>query len=95
MVPGRIAVLAAGAKRGKIGRHSAVWYAVTRADAPTKGGPVEEERERVKAGMADEADVEAHKHKAGIAEGSEAPDQETGRRESDEPDVEAHKFKAG
>jgi hypothetical protein len=48
--------------------------------------------------MADEAaeaDVEAHKHKAGIAEGSEAPDQETGRRESDEPDVEAHKFKAG
>jgi hypothetical protein len=91
-------VLAAGEKRGKIRRHSAVWYAVTRADAPTKGGPVEEEREKVKAGTADAAaaaDVEAHKHKAGIAEGSEAPDQETGRRESDEPDVEAHKFKAG
>jgi hypothetical protein len=91
-------VLAAGEKRGKIRRYSAVRYAVTRADAPTKGGPVEEEREKVKAGTADAAaaaDVEAHRNKAGIAEGSEAPDQAAGRRESDEPDVEAHRFKAG
>ena len=56
---------------------------------------MEEERDKVKADVTDDSDVEAHKHKAGIAEGSEAPDQAAGRRESDEPDVEAHKFKAG
>jgi hypothetical protein len=68
----------------------------TRAQAPTKGGPVEEERERVKAGMQDdEPDVEAHRTKAGYAEGSEPPEEEAGRRESDDPDVEAHRFKAG
>jgi len=56
---------------------------------------VEEEREKVKPAVEDEADVEAHRTKAGIAEGSEPPDEETGRRESDEPEVEAHKFKSG
>ena len=59
---------------------------------PTKGGTVEEEREKVKAGQ-EEQDVEAHKTKARTDE-SEAPS-EPGRRETDEePDVEAHKFKA-
>jgi hypothetical protein len=54
----------------------------------------EEKRERVKAGQ-DEPDVEAHRTKAGYAEGSEPPDEEAGRRETDDPDVEAHRFKSG
>jgi hypothetical protein len=57
---------------------------------------MEEERARAKSETQEDADVEAHRKKAGIAEGSEAPDQESGRRESDEdPDVEAHRTKAG
>jgi hypothetical protein len=57
---------------------------------------MEDERARAKSETQEDADVEAHRTKAGIAEGSEAPDQESGRRESDEdPDVEAHRTKAG
>jgi hypothetical protein len=56
---------------------------------------VEEERDRAKAGAQDEPDVEAHRAKAGINEGSE-PSDEPGRREGDDdPDVEAHRAKAG
>jgi hypothetical protein len=57
--------------------------------------PVEEERERVKAGAQDDPEVEAHRTKAGYAEGSEPPEEEAGRRETDDPDVEAHRFKSG
>jgi hypothetical protein len=58
----------------------------------TKGGPVEEEREKVKAAQ-DEQDVEAHRTK-GAMDDSEAP-AEPGRRETDEEaDVEAHRHKA-
>jgi hypothetical protein len=56
---------------------------------------MEEERERVKSETQEEPDVEAHRTKAGISEGSEAPDKESGRRESEDPDVEAHRFKSG
>lgn len=58
---------------------------------------MEEERERVKAGQQDEPEVEAHRTKAGYAEGSEPPEEEAARRrrETEDPDVEAHRFKAG
>ena len=56
---------------------------------------MEEERERVKAGAQDDPEVEAHRTKAGYAEGSEPPEEEAGRRETDDPDVEAHRFKSG
>jgi hypothetical protein len=58
---------------------------------PTKGGPVEEERDRNK-GAQDEQDVEAHRTKAAMDE-SEPTD--PGRKaDDDESDVEAHRFKA-
>ena len=59
---------------------------------------MEEEREKVKAGRKDEPDVEAHRTKAGYAEGSEAPDPDADRKRKasdSDPDVEAHKFKSG
>lgn len=60
---------------------------------------MEEERERAKGRVkarreTDEPDVEAHRSKA-YGEGSEATEEEPGRRASDdEPDVEAHRFKS-
>jgi hypothetical protein len=59
----------------------------------TKGGTVDEERERVKP-ASEESEVEAHR-KVPRSEGSEAPESELDRRETDDDsDVEAHRFKA-
>jgi hypothetical protein len=52
----------------------------------------EQEQERNKA-KSDDPDVEGHRNKAAVDEGSEGD--ELGRRETDEePDVEAHRNKA-
>jgi hypothetical protein len=64
-----------------------------RAHAPTKGGLVAEERERVVRKEQDEPDVEAHKV-ARAAEGAEPPEQEAGDRETDDPEVEGHSFRS-
>jgi hypothetical protein len=58
---------------------------------PTRGGTVEEERDRAKPAQ-DEQDVEAHRTKAATDE-SEPTD--PGRKaDEEESDVEAHRFKA-